>query len=560
LSRLIFEIGEPGFLLNPLHELLISRSSHLAMTLHGRSLIAGQLSNTAGSTFHPVSPLDTHSLEPVFHEATAEDVDRAMHHAEEAFAIYRRTTPEQRAAFLDQIAEEIIALGDTLIERCHRETGLPVDRLTGERGRTCGQLKLFAQIIREGSWVDARIDTALPDRKPLPRPDLRRMLQPLGPVIVFGSSNFPLAFSVAGGDTASALAAGCPVVVKGHRAHPGTSELIAGAIYRAIEACGLPHGVFSLLHGAGPEVGISLVRHPFARAVGFTGSHVAGRALFDAANSRRDPIPVFAEMSSLNPLVVLPGALRERSQQIAEGLRASVTMGVGQFCTKPGLVFGMGGTDFEAFGEAFAQAMRAAPPATMLHPGICHSFHEGLDAIARVPGVVQLAVSQTEPDPAKTHGEPVVFATDAETFLQHQELHAEVFGPFTLLVTARTFTELETTLKALDGQLTATIHATPGDLAEASDLLTILERKAGRVILNGFPTGVEVCAAMNHGGPYPATTDVRYTSVGTAAIQRWARPMCYQSFFADALPLELRDENPRGVMRNLNGELTRAAV
>jgi alpha-ketoglutaric semialdehyde dehydrogenase len=530
------------------------------MTLHGRSIIAGQLSNTAGRPFHPVSPLDSSKLEPAFHEANESDVDRALLHAEEAFAIYRKSSGPQRAAFLEKIAEEILALGDGLLEQCHRETGLPIDRLTGERARTCGQLKLFAQLVREGSWVDARIDTALPDRKPLPRADLRRMLLPLGPVAVFGSSNFPLAFSVAGGDTASALAAGCPVIVKAHRAHPGTSELVAGAVSRAVEACGLPSGVFSMLHGAGAEIGIALVRHTLTRAVGFTGSRYAGRALFNAASARPEPIPVFAEMSSLNPLIVMPGALRERSQQIVDGLRASVTLGVGQFCTKPGLVFGLGGPEFEAFGESFAQAMRGAPPATMLHPGICRSFHDGLDAMAKIPGVVQLAVSQTEPDATKTHGEPVVFATDAENFIMHRELHEEVFGPFTLLITARTFTELETALKALEGQLTGTIHATPGDLANASDLLHILERKVGRLILNGFSTGVEVCASMNHGGPYPATTDVRFTSVGTAAIQRWARPICYQAFPHDALPEELRNGNPRGIMRMVNDQLTREKI
>ena len=530
------------------------------MTLHGRSIIAGQLSNTAGRTFQPVSPLDSGKLDPRFHEANESDVDRALLHAEEAFAIYRTVGGERRAEFLEKIAEEIMALGDSLLELCHRETGLPIDRLTGERGRTCGQLKLFAQLVREGSWVDARIDTPLPDRKPLPRVDLRRMLRPLGPVIVFGSSNFPLAFSVAGGDTASALAAGCPVVVKAHRAHPGTSELVAGAVTRAVEACGLPSGVFSLLHGSGAEIGVALVRHPLARAAGFTGSRFAGRSLFNAASARPEPIPVFAEMSSLNPVVVMPGALRERSQQIAEGLRTSVTLGVGQFCTKPGLVFGLGGPEFEGFGESFAQAMRAAAPATMLHPGICRSYHDGLEAMSRIPGVVPLAVSQTEPDASKTQGEPVVFATDAENFLLHRELHEEVFGPFTLLVTAQTFTELETALKSLEGQLTGTIQANSDDLAQASDLLHILERKVGRLIVDGFPTGVEVCAAMNHGGPYPATTDVRFTSVGTAAILRWARPVCYQNFPGDVLPEELRDANPRGIMRILNDELTRASL
>lgn len=530
------------------------------MTLHGRSIIAGQLDSSTGRTFHPVSPLDSKPIEPAFHECTLAEVDQALWQAEEAFALYRKTSAEARAAFLEAIADEILALGDGLLQRCHHETGLPLDRLTGERGRTCGQLKMFAGLVREGSWVDARIDTAQPDRTPVPKADIRRLLAPLGPVVVFGSSNFPLAFSVAGGDTASALAAGCPVVVKAHRAHPGTSEMVAGAIGRAIEKCGVPHGVFSMLHGAGSEIGIALVQHPLARAAGFTGSRFAGRALFDAANARPEPIPVFAEMSSLNPLIILPGALRERGEQIAQGLKTSVTMGVGQFCTKPGLVFGLGSPEFEKFGEDFAAAMRTAAPGTMLHPGICRAFHDGVDAMEKVPGIVRVAESDTEPDAAKTQGEPTVFATDAEDFATKRALHEEIFGPFTLLVSARSFTELEIALKSLEGQLTATLHATPADLAEASDLIAILERKAGRLIINGFPTGVEVCPSMHHGGPYPSTTDARFTSVGTAAIQRWARPVCYQSFPADLLPLELQSENPRGVMRTLNGTLTRAGV
>lgn len=530
------------------------------MILHGRSIIAGQLDTSAGRTFHPVSPLDSKPIEPSFHECTLAEVDQALWQAEEAFALYRKTSAEARATFLEAIADEILALGDDLLQRCHQETGLPLDRLTGERGRTCGQLKMFAGLVREGSWVDARIDTAQPERTPLPKADIRRLLAPLGPVVVFGSSNFPLAFSVAGGDTASALAAGCPVVVKAHRAHPGTSELVAGAIVRAIDKCGLPHGTFSMLHGAGNEIGIALVKHPLARAAGFTGSRLAGRALFDAASARPEPIPVFAEMSSLNPLVILPGALRERGEQIAQGLKTSVTMGVGQFCTKPGLVFGLGSPEFEKFAEDFAALMRAAQPATMLHPGICRAFHDGIEAMEKVPGVVRVAESDNDPDLTKTQGEPTVFATDVEDFLAKRALHEEIFGPFTLLVSARSFAELEAALKSLEGQLTATLHATPGDLAEASDLLDILDRKAGRLILNGFPTGVEVCPSMHHGGPYPATTDERFTSVGTAAIQRWARPVCYQSFPADLLPPELRNENPGGIMRTLNSALTREAV
>jgi NADP-dependent aldehyde dehydrogenase len=347
------------------------------------------------------------------------------------------------------------------------------------------------------------------------------------------------------------------VVVKAHRAHPGTSELVAGAVTRAVAACGLPGGVFSMLHGSGAEIGTALVRHPLARAAGFTGSRTAGRALFDAAAARPDPIPVFAEMSSLNPVFLLPGALRERGAQIAEGLKNSVTLGVGQFCTKPGLVFMIGGPEVTAFTGHFERAIQAAAPATMLHAGICKSFHDGLEAMARIPGVVALANADAEPDPAKTHGEATVFATDAEDFLRNRELHEEVFGPYTLLVDAADHADLLRVARSLEGQLTATLHGTPADLAAAADLIAILERKAGRLIVNGFPTGVEVCPAMHHGGPYPATTDARFTSVGTAAIQRWARPVCFQNFPAEALPPELQNGNPRGLMRMVNGKLGR---
>jgi NADP-dependent aldehyde dehydrogenase len=532
----------------------------MSTLLHGKSYIAGVLVEENARSFRAISPLTSEPLEPAFHECTGDAVERALTLAEEAFVSYRQISAEARAAFLEKIAEEIVAIGEPLLERAHRETGLPMDRLTGERGRTVGQLRLFAEVVREGSWVDARIDTAMPDRKPLPKADIRRMLKPLGPIVVFGSSNFPLAFSVAGGDTASALAAGCPVIVKAHRAHPGTSELVGGAITRAVEACGLPAGVFSMLHGAGAEVGMALVKHPLCRGAGFTGSRAAGRALFDAAAARPDPIPVFAEMSSLNPLFILPGALRERGAQIVEGLRASVTTGVGQFCTKPGLVFGLGGPEFTGFAEKFAAAIRGSAPATMLHPGICKSYHQGLDLAEKVPGVVALGMSDSEPDEKQTHGEAVVFATNTDGFLENPQLHEEIFGPYTLLTTANGMEDLLRVANGLEGQLTATLHATGEDLAAAGELIAVLERKVGRLVINGYPTGVEVCPSMHHGGPYPATTDERFTSVGTAAIQRWARPLCYQNFPQAALPVELRDANERGAMRLVNGRLTREAV
>jgi NADP-dependent aldehyde dehydrogenase len=530
------------------------------MNLEGRCIIAGKTAPAGARTFHVMSPLDGRRLEPDFHEATTADVDQAVRQAEEAFELYRRLPDATRADFLDAIADEIVAIGETLIHRAHAETGLPEDRLVGERGRTCAQLRAFAALIREDSWVDARIDTALPDRQPLPRPDLRRMLVPLGPVVVLGASNFPLAFSVAGGDTASALAAGCPVVVKAHPAHPGTSELVARAIYRAIEARHMPHGVFSLLQGTGSPAAQDLARHPLTRALGFTGSHQAGRALFDTAASRPDPIPVFAEMGSLNPVFLLPGAVKERGDAIAQGLKNSFTLGVGQFCTKPGLVFGLGGPDFEKFAAEFRSQVRKVTPGTMLHGGICDAFYASLDRLRELKGVVVLAESDADADEAKTQGEAVTFATDVENFLLHRELQEEIFGPFTLIVSAKTVSELEAAARSLAGQLTVTVHSAPGEISEFADLLHILERKAGRVVLNGFPTGVEVCPSMQHGGPYPATTDARFTSVGTAAILRWARPVCWQNFPEPSLPDALRDANPRGLLRTVNGRLTRDPV
>jgi 2,5-dioxopentanoate dehydrogenase len=528
------------------------------MILLGKSLIAGSPGSTGGKIFHAFNPATNERLAPDFHEASSVEVALALEAANAAFALYRARPAEARAQFLDAIAAEIESLGDTLLQRACAETGLPLARITGERGRTCGQLRLFAQVVREGSWVDARIDPALPDRQPLPRPDLRRMLQPLGPVAVFGSSNFPLAFSVAGGDTASAFAAGCSVVVKAHRAHPGTAELVGGAITRAAAACGLPAGVFSLIHGGGATVGIEMVKHPATAAVGFTGSHAAGRALFDAAATRPHPIPVFAEMSSLNPVFLLPGAVQERGAAIATGLLGSFTLGVGQFCTKPGLVFAVRGPETDAFLQALSTAVHAAPCGTMLTSGIRSAFLENRDKVTAIPGVQRLSAAAAagiaEPGCSMA---PSIATTTAQNFLTHPMLATEAFGPFTLLVIADHLREFDSCAMVLDGQLTATLHGNAADLAAARPLLAELERKAGRIVINAFPTGVEVCHAMNHGGPYPATTDVRFTSVGTAAMLRFARPVCYQSLPDDLLPPELKNTNPLGLMRLIDGKRTR---
>ena len=529
-------------------------------TLLGQSLLAGQTGAVGGATFSAINPATGESLAPDFHEASLAEVDAALQAAAAAFEIYRAVPAETRAKLLETIAAEIESLGDALLQRAHAETGLPLARLTGERARTCGQLRLFASVVREGSWVDARIDTALPDRQPLPRPDLRRMLIALGPVVVFGSSNFPFAFSVAGGDTASALAAGCPVVVKAHRAHAGTAELVGHAVVRAVAALGLPAGLFSLVHGGGSTVGIAMVKHPAVAAVGFTGSHTAGRALCDAAAARPHPIPVFAEMSSLNPVFLLPGALHDRGAAIATGLLGSFTLGVGQFCTKPGLIFALRGPDTDAFLQTLATAVQGAACATMLTPGIRTAFQENRAAVTAVPGVTVLAAANAAPDAKKTEGQPSVAVTTAANFLAHPALATEAFGPFTLVITGETPAELTACARALEGQLTATLHGNADDLAAAAPLVALLEQKAGRLVLNAFPTGVEVSPAMNHGGPSPAASDARFTSVGTAALLRFARPVCYQSFPAALLPAALQDANPLGLMRLVNGKLTTAAL
>ena len=527
------------------------------MELHGKNFIGGTLVESTGGKYRAAEPATGKPLACEFSEATDGDVDRVVRLAAEAFEPFRARSAADRAKFLREIAAQIEALGEPLIDRANQETALGAERLRGERGRTMTQLRLFADVIEEGSWVDARIDRAMPDRKPLPRPDLRRMLIPIGPVAVFGASNFPLAFSVAGGDTASAFAAGCPVVVKAHPAHPGTSELVAGAVSRAAQNTGMPAGVFSLLHGQAPELSLSLVRHPMTAAVGFTGSLRAGRAIFDAAAARAIPIPVFAEMGSVNPVFLLPGALAERGEQIAQGLKQSITMGVGQFCTKPGVVVGLKDEATRRFVESASGLMRSAPPGAMLHAGIHSAYLAGVKEVSKVPGVKVAAAAEA---PAGMQVIPTLFVTDGDTFLQNVRLGEELFGPSAVFVSASGREQLLQVARGLEGHLTATIHGTAADLREYPELVEILRQKVGRLIFNGFPTGVEVSPAMQHGGPYPATTDARTTSVGTAAIERFARPICYQGFPQEALPPELQDGNPRGIWRLVDSKWTNAAI
>ena len=521
--------------------------------------IIGTNNSAAGDKiFHSRNPATQTDNEFYFHRATQDEINLAAEKAATAFQVYRKKSGMEKALFLEAIADEIVKIGDPLITVAAAETALPIARLEGERGRTVNQLKMFAALLREGSWVDARIDTALPERQPLPRPDLRFMHIPLGPVVVFGASNFPLAFSVAGGDTASALAAGCPVIVKAHPAHPATSALVGTAIQAAAIHTKMPDGVFSLLFDDGIEVGQTLVRHPLIKAVGFTGSLRAGKSLYDIAVSRPEPIPVYAEMSSTNPVFILPGAARENAEKIAAGYTASVTLGVGQFCTNPGtLIFDRGNAVME---NLLKVNFEKTSPATMLTVGIADAFNQGVRDQLAAPGVETLFGGMVAADKTINVANPVLMTATAAIFLGSDLLQQELFGPAGMVVTTAGKDEMIKLAQSLRGQLTATVHGTPGDLAEYSELIEILEQKAGRVIINAFPTGVEVSAAMVHGGPFPATSDSRVTSVGTAAIYRFVRPVCFQGMPDFLLPDELKNGNPLNISRLVNGEKANGAI
>jgi alpha-ketoglutaric semialdehyde dehydrogenase len=504
--------------------------------LHGGNLIAGHESSLGTGKFRSTAPASGEALEPAYAEATPQEIERAVALADSCVEYLATVPAAQTAGLLDRIAAEIEALGEELINLATKETGLPAARLTGERARTTNQLRLFAELVRDGSWKGVRKDAALPERQPARRPDLRRTLLPIGPVAVWPASNFPLAFSVAGGDTASALAASCPVIVKAHPGHPGTSELTAQAVVRAIAATGLPAGMFALLQGASPEVSLALIQHPQIAAGAFTGSLGAGRALFDAAARRPVPIPFFAEMGSVNPLVLLPEILEQRGETIAEGLYQSVTLGFGQFCTCPGLVLAVEGPVLDRFAQALRTRFQAGEPGVMLTPSIARSYRSAAERIAGLAGVT----AYHHPKFTSRDGIPMLFETTDKSFLGNEDLRHEVFGPATVLVRCESPERLMKVAKHLEGSLTATIHGTPRDLGENRPLLALLTRKAGRLVFNGFPTGVEVCASMQHGGPYPATTDPRFTSVGSTAIERFARPVTFQDCPPDFLPPELQ--------------------
>lgn len=520
------------------------------MTLTGTMLIGQQSLCGTRDAIRAINPATDSPLEPAYAGGSGEHVEQACALAWAAFDSYRETALEDRARFLECIADNIEALGDALIERAVAETGLPVARIQGERGRTCGQLRTFARTVRAGEWLDVRVDSAQPERQPLPRADLRQRHIALGPVAVFGASNFPLAFSVAGGDTASALAAGCPVVVKAHSAHPGTSELVGRAVAQAVKDCGLPEGVFSLLYGSGREVGIALVSDPRIKAVGFTGSRSGGVALCHAAQARPEPIPVYAEMSSINPVYLFPAALEARSAALAQGFVASLTQGAGQFCTNPGLVIAVKGPALDHFIQVAGERLSQSAAQTMLTPGIFSAFTSGVGALTEHAHVAAQGLPAQGPNQGQAH----LFVTEANAFLANAHLQAEVFGAASLIVVCADADEVRQVSEHLEGQLTATLHLDEADITRAKALLPVLERKAGRLLVNGWPTGVEVCDAMVHGGPFPATSDARSTSVGTAAIHRFLRPVCYQDFPDALLPQALQAGNPLLLRRLLDGQ------
>jgi 2,5-dioxopentanoate dehydrogenase len=526
------------------------------MELTGLSFLGSQRGSRDGAGFQAFAPHTGEPLQPVFRSATVDELDHAAHLADDAFATYSQTTGKARAAFLRSIASGFEVHRDELAQRAHLESALPMPRLTGEVTRTANQFRMFADVIEEGSWVQARIDPALPDRQPLPRPDIRSKLRPLGPVAVFGASNFPLAFSVGGGDTASALAAGCPVIVKAHPAHPGTSELAAKIIVEAAFEHALHPGVFSMLFDAGITIGGALVEHPLIRAVAFTGSLRAGRALMDAAAARPDPIPCFTEMSSGNPVFILPGALRKGPAALAQGLFGSFTLGAGQFCTKPGIVFVAASAESNIFFDELKSLVEQAQPFTLLTGGIAQEYDRATESRATsVPLAAEahrLSAGQKESAPFHAHAK--LFSVCIDQLIGEPELTDEIFGPDTLLVSCDSARDYLRAAQSLSGHLTATILGDEEDLAANRELIQSLERRAGRVIFNGFPTGVEVTHAMVHGGPYPATSDPRFTSVGSLAIYRFARPVCFQNFPQAMLPPELQDANPLKIRRLRDGK------
>lgn len=493
----------------------------------------------------------------MYNDATILEIETAMQQAWEAFHIYRKLSLKRRADFMRAIGREIENLGDELLSATHEETSLPEARLRNERARTIFQLNNYAEACERGDWLEARIDTAIPDKKPA-KPDLRKMLVPLGPVVVFGAANFPYAYSTAGGDTACAFAAGCPVIVKAHPAHARTSELVASAILKAAANCYMPSGIFTHLFGASFEVGKALVVDPHTKAVGFTGSLTGGKQLFDWANQRKDPIPVFAEMSSINPVFLMPEKMKQSAADVAKLYAGSITLGMGQFCTNPGLIIGIENDDLKNFIAVLSEEIKNAIPANMLNPGIFKNYVEKRAAALSQSEVETVAVSNQ--DPIVNQGTPTIASASAQAFFNNPILHHEVFGPFSLVIRCKDVTEMTEVARHIEGQLTATLMATENDVKSHGDFIEVVKNICGRFILNGVPTGVEVCLSMQHGGPFPATTDSRFTAVGADGIKRFARPICFQNWDNDLLPDELKNENPLSIWRTVNNQLNKGSL
>jgi NADP-dependent aldehyde dehydrogenase len=524
----------------------------------GKNYIGNLLVSTGKKTFKTFNPKTNTENENSYSEASEVEINAAVELASEAFKSYKNILGKQKAHFLRAIADEILKLDEDLIKVYCNETGLPEGRAKGERGRTIFQLQSFADLLDEGSWVEASIDTAKPNRKPIPKVDLRKMLIPLGPVVVFGASNFPLAYSTAGGDTASALAAGCPVIVKSHPMHAGTGELVASAIIKAVEKTGMPNGVFSNLNSSGIEVGTFLVKHPQIKAVGFTGSIQGGRALYNIASQRPEPIPVFAEMGSVNPVILMPQAAKSKAAYWGNVLAGSITLGSGQFCTNPGLILGIKGANLNLFIKTLADAIVKIDPTCMLHPNIIGAYETKKELALAQNGIEKVAGFNKEVP--ENYGRQVVTTVEGATFLNNPKLHQEVFGPFSMVVQCEDIRQLETIVSQLEGQLTGSFLAEKSEILDNNSLVEALQNRVGRLIFNGVPTGVEVCPSMQHGGPYPASTDSRFTAVGINSIKRWVRPVSFQNWPNAALPDALKNENPLGILRTVNGKLSKEKI
>lgn len=536
-----------------------SNFKYQIMHIEGKNFIGYHLSSEGERTFQSYIPAEDKTLPERFHCATPDETERTMQLAAKAFDSYSSLPASRRADFLIAVTEEIMNCGDVLLDRAHLETGLPLARLRGERARTINQLTQFADLIREGSWVDATIDTALPDRASGPKPDIRKKLIPIGPVVVFGSSNFPFAYSVAGVDTGPALAAGNPVVVKAHGAHPGVSDLTAQAIVKAAQRTGMPEGVFSMLYDDGFEVGSTLAKHPVSKAIGFTGSFKGGMALYKMAQEREEPIPVYAEMGSVNPIVILPQYLTDHAEQLAKTIAASVTLGAGQFCTNPGLVFVTESEGLDRFETVYKSEIEMVAPVTMLTAGICNAFYKLKEEAGQQANVTELAIAKNTSD-LHNQSEATILRVRGCDFIKNPKLYEEVFGPFSILVVCANTDELFEALSHLKGQLTASLMASETEATQHADIMSQLAKISGRFIMNGVPTGVEVCPSMHHGGPFPSASVTQYTSVGRHSILRFVRPQSYQDWPDGLLPLELQNANPLGIHRLVNNELSQKSI